>query len=540
MQIVRIGDGPTQQVSAETVGVKAANLARMAALGLPVPPAFVLPVELCAAIVAGDADAERHLAEGLRDGIAFLESVSGKQFGDRRRPLLVSVRSGAAQSMPGMLDTVLDVGCTAAAVRGLVRMTGNPRFAWDCRQRLLEGYATIVAGTDPAPLATRVREVMVEEGVASDRELDGEALERLAADYGALLGADAPPDDPMAQLTSAARAVYRSWMSERAQTYRRLQHLEHLQGTAVTVQAMVFGNCGFSSAAGVAFSRDPSTGAARPVIEVLFGAQGEDVVAGRHTPETEEALARALPAVAAQLRDILGQLEREFGDVQDVEFTIEDGRLYMLQTRTAKRTPRAALRIAIDLVHEGLITPAQALRRLDGIELDALSRQRLLDTHDPVARGVGASSGVACGRAAFDSAAAEQLTGCGDPVILVRPDTNTGDVAGFAVSAGIVTAVGGRTAHAALVARQMGKPCVVGCDRTVVDIARRRAQFATAAVAEGEWISIDGDSGDVYLGRREVVTERPEDELAEVERWRQSATPDSRGTRLDAVRLSLP
>ena len=540
MQIVRIGDGPTQQVSAETVGVKAANLARMAALGLPVPPAFVLPVELCAAIVAGDADAERHLAEGLRDGIAFLESVSGKQFGDRRRPLLVSVRSGAAQSMPGMLDTVLDVGCTAAAVRGLVRMTGNPRFAWDCRQRLLEGYATIVTGTDPAPLATHVREVMVEEGVASDRELDGEALERLAADYGALLGADAPPDDPMAQLTRAARAVYRSWMSERAQTYRRLQHLEHLQGTAVTVQAMVFGNCGFSSAAGVAFSRDPSTGAARPVIEVLFGAQGEDVVAGRHTPETEEALARALPPVATQLRDILGQLEREFGDVQDVEFTIEDGRLYMLQTRTAKRTPRAALRIAIDLVHEGLITPAQALRRLDGIELDALSRQRLLDTHDPVARGVGASSGVACGRAAFDSAAAEQLTGCGDPVILVRPDTNTGDVAGFAVSAGIVTAVGGRTAHAALVARQMGKPCVVGCDRTVVDIARRRAQFATAAVAEGEWISIDGDSGDVYLGRREVVTERPEDELAEVERWRQSATPDSRGTRLDAVRLSLP
>ena len=435
MQIARIGDGQTQQVSAETAGVKAANLARMAALGLPVPPAFVLPVELCAAIVAGDADAERHLAEGLRDGIAFLESVSGKQFGDRRRPLLVSVRSGAAQSMPGMLDTVLDVGCTAAAVRGLVRMTGNPRFAWDCRQRLLEGYATIVTGTDPAPLATHVREVMVEEGVASDRELDGEALERLAADYGALLGADAPPDDPMAQLTRAARAVYRSWMSERAQTYRRLQHLEHLQGTAVTVQAMVFGNCGFSSAAGVAFSRDPSTGAARPVIEVLFEAQGEDVVAGRHTPETEEALARALPPVATQLRDILGQLEREFGDVQDVEFTIEDGRLYILQTRTAKRTPRAALRIAIDLVHEGLITPAQALRRLDGIELDALSRQRLLDTPDPVARGIGASSGIASGRAAFDSAAAEQLTGCGDPVILVRPDTNTGDVAGFAVSA---------------------------------------------------------------------------------------------------------
>jgi pyruvate, orthophosphate dikinase len=541
MEIVRIGSGSTQHVPAETVGVKAANLARLAGLGLPVPPAFVLPVELCAAIVAGDPEAEQNLANGLREGIAFLETVSGKRFGDRRRPLLVSVRSGAAQSMPGMLDTVLDVGCTAAAVRGLVRLTGNPRFAWDCRQRFLEGYAAIVAGVDPAPFTARLREMMVEEGVDSGRELDGEALERLAADYHVLLGDDGPPDEPMVQLTSAARAVYRSWMSERAQTYLRLQHLEHLQGTAVTVQAMVFGNCGDSSAAGVAFSRDPSTGAAQPIIEVLFEAQGEDVVAGRHTPDTEETLARALPTIATQLRDVLAQLEREFGDVQDIEFTIEDGRLYILQTRTAKRTPRAALRIAIDLVHEGLITPARALRRLDGIELDALTHHRLLETHDPVARGVGASSGVASGRAAFDSAGAKRLSGCGDPVILVRPDTNTADVAGFAASAGIVTAVGGRTAHAALVARQMGKPCVVGCDRTAVDIAGRRVQFATAAVAEGEWISIDGDSGEVYLGRREVVTERPEDELAEVERWRQSATRDSPGMRLDeAARPSLP
>jgi pyruvate,orthophosphate dikinase len=541
MQIVRIGDGSTQHVSAETVGVKAANLARMAALGLPVPPAFVLPVELCAAIVAGDPEAEQNLADGLREGIAFLEAVSSKRFGDRRRPLLVSVRSGAAQSMPGMLDTVLDVGCTAAAVRGLVRMTGNPRFAWDCRQRFLEGYAAIVAGIDPAPLTARLREMVVQEGVRSARDLDCEALERLATDYRGLLGDDGPADEPMVQLTRAARAVYRSWMGERAQTYRRLQHLELLQGTAVIVQAMVFGNCGDSSAAGVAFSRDPSTGAVQPVIEVLFEAQGEDVVAGRHIPETEETLARALPTIATQLRDLLAQLEREFGDVQDVEFTVEGGRLYILQTRTAKRTPQAALRIAIDLVHEGLITPAQALRRLDGIELEALTHRRLLETHDPVARGVGASSGVASGRAAFDSAGAKRLSDSGDPVILVRPDTNTADVAGFAVSAGIVTVVGGRTAHAALVARQMGKPCVVGCDRTAVDIAGRRAQFATVAVAEGEWISIDGDSGQVYLGRRKVVAERPEDELAEVERWRQSATHDTRCVRLDeAARLPLP
>jgi pyruvate,orthophosphate dikinase len=541
MQLVRIGDGSTQNMSAETGGVKAANLARMAALGLPVPPAFVLPVELCAAIVAGSPDAERNLAEGLREGIAFLETVSGKRFGDRRRPLLVSVRSGAAQSMPGMLDTVLDVGCTAAAVHGLIRTTGNPRFAWDCRQRFLEGYAAIVVGIDPAPFAARLREMVTKEGVDSARELDCEALERLAADYRVLLADDDPTEEPMVQLASAARAVYRSWMSERAQTYRHLQHLEHLQGTAVTVQAMVFGNCGYSSAAGVAFSRDPSTGVAQPVIEVLFEAQGEDVVAGQHTPETGEALARTLPTTATQLRDILRRLEREFGDVQDVEFTVEDGRLYILQTRTAKRTPRAALRIAIDLVHEGLMTPAQALRQLDGIELEALTRYRLLEPHDPVARGVGASSGVASGRAAFDSAAAKRLSGNGDPVILVRPDTSTADVAGFAVSAGVVTAVGGRTAHAALVARQMGRPCIVGCERAAVDIAGRRAQFADTAVAEGDWISIDGDSGEVYLGRREVVTERPEDELAEVERWRHSARHAGPCTRPDeAARLRLP
>jgi pyruvate, orthophosphate dikinase len=540
MHIVHIAKESAQHVSAETVGVKAANLARMAALGLPVPPAFVLPVDLCAAIVAGDPDVEQTLDEGLREGIAFLERATGKKFGDRRRPLLVSVRSGAAQSMPGMLDSVLDVGCTTAAVRGLVRMTGNSRFAWDCRRRFLESYAEIVLGIDPAVFTARLGDMVIKEGVDSVRELDCEALERLAADYRMLLAEDGPSEEPMAQLTNAARAVYRSWTSERAQTYRRLQHLEHLQGTAVTVQAMVFGNCGSSSAAGVAFSRDPSTGAAQPVIELLFEAQGEDVVAGRHTPDTEEALQRALPNVASRLRDILVQLEREFGDVQDIEFTVEDGCLYILQTRTAKRTSVAALRIAVDLVHEGLITPAQALRRLDGMDLTRLTRQRLVDTHNPMARGIGASSGVASGRAAFDSAGAERLSGSGAPVIIVRPDISTADVAGFAVSAGIVTAVGGRTAHAALVARQLGKPCVVGCDRVAVDVGAGRAQFADTTIAEGEWISIDGDGGEVYRGKREVVAERPEKELAEIERWRQSAIHDAPCSRLEEpTRLPL-
>jgi pyruvate,orthophosphate dikinase len=517
---MRIGEGLRKHASAEAVGAKAANLARIAALGVPVPPAFVLPVKLCAAVIKGDAHAEAILTDGLHDGIVFLERLTERRFGDRRRPLLVSVRSGAARSMPGMLDTVLDVGCTAAAVRGLVRMTGNPRFAWDCRQRFLEGYATIVAGLDRAPFAEQRNDILAQEGAANDWELDGEALERLAVGYNALLGAADSSDDAMEHLVNAARAVYRSWMSDRAQTYRRLENVEDLPGTAVMVQAMVFGNRGGSSGAGVAFSRDPSTGAAQPVIDVLFDAQGEDIVSGRRTPETETALARALPAVAAELRDLLMRLEREFGDVQDVEFTIEEGRLFILQTRAAKRTPRAALRIAIDLVHEGLIPQSEALARLARLDLDALAQPRLIEPGDPIAHGVAASSGIAVGRAAFDSASARQLADCGDPVILMRPDTSTADIAGFAIAAGIVTAVGGRTAHAALVARQMGRPCVVGCDRIAFDSAGRRAQVGGAAIEEGDWLSVDGDNGIIYPGRRDVLMERPDDELAEIAHWR--------------------
>ncbi len=259
------------------------------------------------------------------------------------------------------------------------------------------------------------------------------------------------------------------------------------------------------------------------MIDVLFDAQGEDVVSGRVTPKTEAALAEALPAVATELRDILARLEHEYEDVQDVEFTIESGRLWILQTRSAKRTPRAALRIAVDLVRENLITPHEALRRLRGLNLDAVAQSRLVKAGDPVARGVGASSGIAVGRAAFDTAGAERLAGSGDAVILMRPTMTTDDVAGLAVSAGVLTAIGGRTAHAALVARQMAKPCVVGCDSLRIDLSARRAQIAGAAIEEGDWISIDGDAGAIYLGRGEIVEERPEAELAELARWRGGA-----------------
>ena len=380
MQIARIGDGSAEQYPAELVGGKAANLARMAALGLPVPPAFVLPISLCAATVKGDAAALENLADALTEGIEFLENVTGKRFGDRRRPLLVSVRSGAARSMPGMLDTVLDVGCTPAAVHGLVRMTGHPRFASDCRRRFLESYGGVVLGIDPAAFVRKRNELIAAESVGSERALDCEALERLVASYEQIIEDEdhVLSEDPMEQLKSAAQAVFHSWMSDRARTYRKLEHLEDLQGTAVTVQAMVFGNGGVSSGAGVAFSRDPSTGAAKPVIDVLFESQGEDVVSGGHNPETEEALARFLPEISTQLRDALRRLEQDFADIQDVEFTIEKGRLWMLQTRSAKRTPQAALRLAIDFVKEGRIAPAEALQRLDGVDLRTLVNKRLV------------------------------------------------------------------------------------------------------------------------------------------------------------------
>ncbi|MBI5261406.1 MAG: pyruvate, phosphate dikinase [Bradyrhizobium sp.] len=525
MRIVRIGGQSTELHGAGEIGAKAANLARMAAFGLSVPPAFVLPIRLCADIIEEKAHAQHDLREGLSEGMAFLESATGKRFGDRRRPLLVSVRSGAARSMPGMLDTVLNVGCTTDAVQGLIRATGRPRLAWDCRRRFLESFGQTVIGFDLAPFEARCSELIASEGVASDRELDGEAIERLAVDEQALIEDrdDGWLEDATVQLDRAARAVYQSWMSERAQAYRCLQKLDGLEGTAVTVQAMVFGNGGLASGAGVAFSRDPSTGASRPMIDLVLDAQGEDVVSGRRTPDSEEVIARALPRIDVEITQVLKRLEREFGDVQDVEFTVEDGKLWVLQTRAAKRTPRAAVRIAIDLVHEGLISPQQALERIADIDLASLTEVSLVSAGEPVGSGIGASGGIAVGRAAFDSDSAQRLAASGEPVILVRPDTSTADVTGFAAAAGIVTAVGARTAHAALVARQMGKPSVVGCKDLKIDVAVGRAELSKATISEGDWITIEGDTGKLYLGRGETVGRRPEAELAEIARWRSLA-----------------
>ncbi len=524
MKVLFIGDGAAKLYPADVVGNKAANLAHMAALGLPVPPAFVLPIELCAAIAEGEPGAKQKLAEGLDEGLAFLERVTGKGFGDRRRPLLVSVRSGAARSMPGMLDTVLDVGCTPDAVRGLIRATGNPHFAHDCRRRFLESYGSVVLGIAPGDFAAPLKALLAAEGVTQEQDLDCEALERLAATYQQAVeeARGLSADNPGQDLRAAAEAVYLSWMSERARTYRKIEHLEDLQGTAVMVQAMIFGNHNARSGAGVAFSRDPSTGRPEPVIDVLFASQGEDVVSGRRNPDTEEAIARLLPQVDSALRAALQTLEREFRDVQDVEFTIEDGKLWLLQTRVAKRTPDAAVRLAIDFVKEGLITSAEALHRIAGIDLQNLARKTLVGVGAAAGQGKGASTGIAVGRVAFDSVNAARLAESGEPVILVRPNINTADVGGFAACAGILAAVGGRTAHAALVARQLGKPCIVGCAALEVDPAQQKARLAEHDLHEGDWLSLDGESGQVFLGRGEVTVEAPQAELAEISRWKEA------------------
>ena len=510
-------------LTAETAGSKAAQLWRMSTLGLNVPPAFVLPTGLCAAINCHDQAALETLDRGLRNGIAKLEETTGRRLGDTRAPLLVSVRSGAAQSMPGMLETILNVGLNAESVRGLIELTGNPRLAWDSYRRFIQIYAEVVEEVPAAAFEARLADMIRSENVAQESDLDPEALERLTREFHALAAQAAGraiPDDPMEQLVAAARAVYRSWDSARAKEYRRLNRLEHLTGTAVTIQAMVFGNAGGTSGAGVAFSRNPATGAKELYLDFLFDAQGEDVVAGRRVPGNGALLAARLPHVATELAQAAARLEGEFRDIQDIEFTVEEGKLFFLQTRSAKRTPRAALRVLVDFVREGLLEPASALERVAAIDLERARITRFTDTVPAIATAQSAAPGVATGRVVFDSVRAQALALDHQPVILLRHNTSTEDVAGFAVAAGILTAVGGRTAHAAVVARQLGKVCLVGCHDLRVDESSRCGEIGGKKIAEGDWLSLDGDTGEVALGRRSIIAELPAAELAEIDGWR--------------------
>ena len=515
--------GAEDELIPELAGAKAAELWRMTRLGLRVPPAFVLPTGLCEPVNRGDPEAIDAVDRGLRDGIARLEEATDRKLGDERRPLLVSVRSGAAQSMPGMLATILDTGLNDCSVRGLIGLTGNPRLAWDSYRRFIQMYSEVVEGLPAAAFAARLAEMIRAEEVADERELDPEAVERLAHEFRDIAAGAVGrliPSDPMVQLRSAALAVYRSWESPRAVEYRRLNKLDRLAGTAVTVQAMVFGNSGGKSGAGVAFSRNPATGAKGLYADFLFDAQGEDVVAGRRIPGDAAMLAARLPEVARELASAASRLECEFRDVQDIEFTVEDGRLFFLQTRSAKRSPRAALRILVDLVHEGLLDPATATARVAAIDLDHVGVTRFAESAPVVAHAISASPGVASGRIAFDTERAKALAAGREPVILVRRDTSTEDVAGFAVAAGVLTATGGRTAHAAVVARQLGKVCLVGCRDLVIRAEGCGGEIGGRPIREGDWLSLDGETGEVTLGRRDIIVEMPQAELAELDAWR--------------------
>lgn len=527
------GGRPLAPGGAEEVGNKAWNLMLMAEAGLAVPPAFVLPVTLCPRVLDGGLSIDALIDRGISE----LEGLTQRGFGSARRPLLVSVRSGAAASMPGMMETVLNIGLNDETAAAMLRQTGNARLVWDSYRRLIESYGEIVAGLPAATLQQAGADAARAVGLAGAAELDFVQCRALVRE---LLGLyrDAAgrsfPQDVRVQLSEAIRAVFRSWNAEKAIAFRRLNNLQGLAGTAVTVQSMVFGNMSGFSGSGVAFTRDPSSGADALYLDFAFNAQGEDIVAGRHQVTDADRLGRMLPAIRRELETVRGLLERRFGDAQDFEFTVEDGKLWLLQTRSAKRTPLAALRIAVDLVRAGIVTPQAALRRLQGIDPATLEEQHVANagTLRRLGGAIVASLGVASGRVAFDPAGATALAKGGEPVILVRDEATTADIEGMAVAAGILTAVGGRTSHAAVVARQLGKVCLVGCTALRLAPDGQAARIGEHDLRAGDWLSLDGNDGAIYAGRAQVAPRRPEALLQEVARWREAtaAVPVATGS----------
>ncbi|MCL8208956.1 MAG: pyruvate, phosphate dikinase [Actinomycetia bacterium] len=493
------------------LGGKGAGLAEMSRIGLPVPPGFTITTEACIAYQAAGT-----FPEGLMDEVyahlARLESKTGKRLGDPENPLLVSVRSGAPISMPGMMDTVLNLGLNAETAEGLARVTADRRFALDSYRRFIQMFGNVVMHLDLGRFEAVLEAVKAAHGVHEDQALTPAALEQVIARYLALVeeATGKPfPTDPRVQLEMAIRAVFDSWNNPRAQVYRRVNRIPDTLGTAVNVQTMVFGNMGETSGTGVLFTRNPNTGEPGLYGEFLTNAQGEDVVAGIRTPRPIAELAEVLPDTYRQLVEVAGLLERHYRDMQDIEFTVERTKLYVLQTRTGKRTARAAVKIAVDLVREGILTKEEAIRRQDPEQVRQLL-YRQLDPTAPVreiARGLPASPGAASGQVVFDADEAERLGNAGTAVILVRPETTPDDIHGIIAARGVLTSRGGMTSHAAIVARGMGKPAVTGTDAIRIDLEAGRFTAGDVTVAAGETITIDGATGRVILG--EVPTVDP-------------------------------
>ena len=489
----------------DLLGGKGANLAEMTRMGIPVPHGFTIDTDACRAYLA-DGALPRGLADEIDVHLRTLEDRMGRRLGDATDPLLVSVRSGAKFSMPGMMETVLNIGLSPASVVGLAAQTGNPRFAWDSYRRLLQMYGKTVLGLDGDHFEDAIDAAKAAKGVTGDLDLDADDLQALATSFEAIIAEHAAtpfPHDARAQLLGAVTAVFNSWNSDRAVLYRRRERIPADLGTAVNVQAMVFGNRGATSGSGVAFTRDPATGAPGAYGDYLANAQGEDVVAGIRNTLSLTDLQRLDPASHAELVGIMARLEAHYRDMCDIEFTIEDGRLWMLQTRVGKRTAEAAFRIAVDLLDEGVISPEEALLRVNGAQLAQLMFPHFADDADRRLLGVGmsASPGAAVGQVVFDSDTAVRLAEEGTPVILVRRETNPDDLHGMVAAAGILTSRGGKTSHAAVVARGMGRTCVCGAESLEVDV--KEGCFTTAdgtVVREGATISIDGSTGEVFAG----------------------------------------
>jgi pyruvate,orthophosphate dikinase len=486
------------------LGGKGANLAEMTNLGVPVPPGFTIACDACIAYLR-DGSVPDELRQGVERNLARLEEASGKRFGDAKNPLLVSVRSGAPVSMPGMMETILNLGLNDETVEGLARASGNPRFAWDSYRRFVQMYSDVVLGVEHHKFEQLLGATRLTSGVEHDSQLTEEQLRRLVGEYRALVrsttGGDFPMD-PVTQLWGAIEAVWKSWTLRKARDYRKHGNIPDDLGTAVNVVSMVFGNLGDDSGTGVAFTRNPSTGERTFYGEFLINAQGEDVVAGIRTPLSIDEMAERLPNAFEQLLATQALLERHYCDMQDIEFTVERGDLYLLQTRTGKRTAAAAVRIATEMVDEGMITPAQAVLRVPAEQLDQLLHP-IIDPSvraTPIATGLPASPGAASGIAVFDPDAAERRAANGAAVILVREETTPEDFHGIVAARAVLTSRGGMTSHAAVVARGMGKCAVVGCKAMIVDHERRACRMNDVEVVEGDWLTLDGGTGNVYSG----------------------------------------
>ena len=529
------------------LGGKGAGLAEMTGLGLPVPQGFTITTEACTRYYEDGRRIDDEIMEQIREGIDKMEAITGKKFGDRENPLLVSVRSGARASMPGMMDTILNLGLNEDVVNVLAEKSGNPRWAWDCYRRFIQMFSDVVMEVGKKYFEQLIDKMKSEKGVTLDVELDANDLKNLAnqfkAEYKAKLGKDFP-DDPKEQLIEAIKAVFRSWDNPRANVYRRDNDIPYSWGTAVNVQMMAFGNMGETSGTGVAFTRDPATGEKHLMGEFLLNAQGEDVVAGVRTPNKIDQLKDMMPEVYEQFTNICKTLENHYKDMQDMEFTIEDKHLYMLQTRNGKRTAKAALKIACDLVDEGMIDEKQAVLMIDPRNLDTLLHPQFdpayLAKAYPIARGLPASPGAACGQVVFTADDAKAWKAKGKKVVLVRLETSPEDIEGMKSAQGIITVRGGMTSHAAVVARGMGACCVSGCSAIEMDEENKCFTIAGKTFHEGDWISADGSTGNIYDGVISTVEAKIAGEFGRIMGWadkyRRMKVRTNADTPLDAKR----